>query len=180
MDDAERRRKYLLEKVTGIGFRFSPGKDDDILARLDTVDSKQGYIRMLIKNDLVRRGIMPGPVESYDMTVHKGRDKTAAYNTRINLKLVTGGPDQPMIDYLNGCPSKIDYVRRLIREDIDNGGSVADRITTQKVYMDVETVRASAERTVKLLGELAQQDKSQAESISPALNALAKWIDTHK
>ena len=180
MDDAERRRKYLLEKVTGIGIRFSPDKDADILARLDTVDSKQGYIRMMIKNDLIRKGLMPGPLESFDMTVHKGRDKTAPYNLRINLKLVTDGPDQPMIDYLNNCPSKIDYIRALIREDIDSGGNVADRITTPKTYLDIETVRASAERTAKLLADLSVQDQSQAPSAQPIIQALSTWIEEHK
>ena len=180
MDAAERKRKYAQEKMTLFELRFSPEKDADILARLELVDSKNGYLRMLIKNDLIHKGIMPGPIESFDMTVHKGRDKTTSYNCRTNIKLVTGGPDQPIIDYLQSCKSKIDYIRSLIRQDIDSGGDIADKVTTPKVYLDVETVRASAERTAKLLQDLSVQDKTQADQAQPVITALDTWIGNHK
>lgn len=180
MDAAERKRRYAHEKQTFFELKFSPEKDSDILARLELVDSKNGYLRMLIKNDLIRKGIMSGPIESFDMTVHKGRDKTTQYNCRLNIKLVNGGPDQPIIEYLQNCKSKIDYIRSLIRQDIDSGGDIADRVTTPKFYLDVDTVRASAERTSKLLQELSTQDKAQAEQARPVIKALDTWIDSHK
>lgn len=179
MDTAERKRRYAQEKLTVFELKFT-AKDSDILAKLETVDSKQGYIRILIKNDLVRRGLMTGPVESYGTMVHKGRDYTNPYNPRMNLKLVTGGPDQPIIEYLQNCKSKIDYIRSLIRQDIDNGGSIADIITTPKSYLDVETVRASAERTSKLMTELTVQDESEAPKTQGVIDALNHWIDQHK
>lgn len=180
MDDAERKRKYAQEKLTVFELRFSKDKDADILARLETVDSKQGYMRMLIKNDLIQKGIISGNLESYDMIVHKGRDKTAAYNVRANLKLVTNGPDQPIIDYLNACKSKIDYIRGLIRADIDSGGNIAEKITTPKSFVDVETVRPVAERTAKLLESLSVQDRTQRKDAQAVIDALNKWIADHK
>lgn len=180
MDTAERKRRYAQEKQVLFELRFSPEKDADILARLDLVDSKNGYLRMLLKNDLIRKGILPGPIESYSMTIHKGRDRTTTYNCRTNIKLIAGGPDQPIIDYLQHCRSKIDYIRSLIRQDIDSGGDIAERVTTPKSYLDVCTVRASAERTSKLLQDLSTQDKTQAEQAKPVIKALDTWIDTHK
>lgn len=181
MDEAERKRKYAQEKLTTFELRFSPGKDDDILSRLDMVDSKQGYIRMLIRNDLIRRGIIPGTPDAMQMIFHKGRDKITSYNPRSNLKLVTNGPDQPIIDYLQSCRSKIDYIRDLIRQDIDRGGGIAGRVTTPKVSLDVETVRTSAERTAKLLRDLTEQEGEQeAKQTEPIIKALNQWILNHR
>ena len=114
------------------------------------------------------------------MTTGKGPDYTALYNPRLTLRLVTDGPDQPIIDYLKNCKSKIDYIRVLIRQDIDSGGNISERITTPKPYLDVETVRSSAERTAKLLQNISIQDKTQTAQAKPVIDALNKWIDEHK
>lgn len=165
-------------KVEYIGFALSPEKDADILARLDSVDSKQGYIRMLIWNDLVRRGIVQGPIEP--VVIKKGPPRTTAGSPRNSIKLVNGGPDQPIIDYFNTCPSKIDYIRQVIRQDIDAGGTVADTVNSPSEIVNPAAVVSSVERVVSLLRLLANQDAAfSGPDTDKAIDSLTAWITNH-
>lgn len=165
-------------KIEYIELSFNPDKDADILARLDGVDSKQGYMRMLIWNDLVRRGIIEGSIES--VVVKKGRPRLGTGSPRNNLKLISGGPDQPIIDYLKSCQSKIDYVRSVIRQDIDDGGTIADSITTPKDTIDPSVVVSSVERVTALLQALAAQDDVYAGTATDnVIAALTAWISEY-
>lgn len=176
-----RRKSYLQNNVTAFDLKFSLVKDGDILARLDTVISKHGYIRALIRNDLISKGIIPGPFEHYEFISHRGPIKAGPYMQRVTLKLVTGGPDQPIIDYLNQCPSRMNYLRGLIRQDIDSGGVIADRMTEEKPYVTVETVLASAERTSALLRDfVAQDDQNNTRAASDAIKSITTWINENK
>lgn len=177
MDEAERKRLWALENIVAFELKFNKDRDADILSKLETVDSRQGYLRMLIRNDLIQKGIIKGNLESYNMFVHRGRDRVVKHNVRASIRLVNGGPDQPIIDYLRACPNKIDYIRELVRKDIDAGGTVSERVTTQKGYIDVDTVTASVERTAKLLGELSQQDRSESGEADKLIKAINQWIN---
>lgn len=48
--------KYNKEKTTSITIRLNNKTDADILSKLDTVDSKAGYIKSLIRKDIAENG----------------------------------------------------------------------------------------------------------------------------
>lgn len=173
-----RQLEYQKESLTIFELRFSPINDTDILAHLDTVDSKTGYIRLLLRNDLIQKGFITGSPEV--PVYRKGKEKTTKSNPRTNIKFVTGGPDQPIIDYLQKCQSKIDYIRFLIRQDMDRGGTISNKITTDSALLTVDAVRSSAERTLKVITEFAAQYPAQKPQADPLITALEAWIATHK
>ena len=57
--------KYQKEKMRTIGVKFHLINDADVLAKLDDVPSKMGYIRKLIRDDIKRTGfqVPPSPKE---------------------------------------------------------------------------------------------------------------------
>lgn len=166
-------------KIVFVELQFNPERDADVLARLDSVDSKQGYIRMLIHNDLIQKGIIQGTIET--VTISRGRARYMTSSPRSNLKLVTGGPDQPIIDYLNTCGSKIGYIRSLIRADIDAGGTIAKQINAPRETIDPNTVLSSAERLMSLMRDLAIQNEAFAGSeTTKAIKALTAWTEKFK
>ena len=166
-------------KIVFVELQFNPERDADILSRLDSVDSKQGYIRMLIRNDLINKGIISGEAET--IVIQRGRARFMSSSPRANLKLLTGGPDQAIIDYLKSCRSKIDYVRSLIRADIDAGGTIAEKVTAEKEIINPDTVLSSAERLASLLRGLAAQDPEyNSPETAKAIKALSGWISKHK
>ena len=166
-------------KIVFIELQFNPEKDADILSRLDSVDSKQGYLRMLVHNDLIAKGIISGTTET--VVIQRGRARYMSSSPRANLKLITGGPDQAIIDYLKTCRSKIDYIRSLVRADIDAGGTIADQVTTQKDRIDPVAVVSSAERLASLLRDLAAQDADYSGTeTTRAIKSLSAWIAKHK
>lgn len=48
--------KFNREKTKCVQVRLNVNTDADILAKLDTVDSKMGYIKRLIREDLKKNG----------------------------------------------------------------------------------------------------------------------------
>lgn len=48
--------KFNREKTKSVQVRLNLNTDADILAKLDTVDSKMGYIKRLIREDLKKNG----------------------------------------------------------------------------------------------------------------------------
>ena len=50
--ESERVNRYAKEHCRGVYLRFNLRTDADILARLDKVGNKQGYIKQLIRRDL--------------------------------------------------------------------------------------------------------------------------------
>lgn len=48
------REKYDKENTRPIKFKFNLKTDADILAKLDSVDNRQGYIKRLIREDIAR------------------------------------------------------------------------------------------------------------------------------
>lgn len=56
VSDAQRKAnaKYEREKTRSIKIKLTISTDADILAKLDAVGNKQGYIKKLIRDDLKR------------------------------------------------------------------------------------------------------------------------------
>ena len=56
VSDAQKRAnaKYEREKTRSIKIKLTISTDADILAKLDAVGNKQGYIKKLIRDDLKR------------------------------------------------------------------------------------------------------------------------------
>lgn len=54
VSDAQRKAnaKYEREKTRSIKIKLTKSTDADILAKLDAVGNKQGYIKKLIRDDL--------------------------------------------------------------------------------------------------------------------------------
>jgi hypothetical protein len=48
--------KFNREKTKSVQVRLNLNTDADILAKLDAVDSKMGYIKRLIREDLKKNG----------------------------------------------------------------------------------------------------------------------------
>lgn len=48
--------KFNREKTKSVQVRLNINTDADILAKLDAVDSKMGYIKRLIREDLKKNG----------------------------------------------------------------------------------------------------------------------------
>lgn len=49
--------KYDAENTTQIHLKLNDKTDADILQRLDEVESKQGYIKRLIREDIAKGGV---------------------------------------------------------------------------------------------------------------------------
>ena len=58
ISEAQKRAaaKYDREKTKQYKFKMNMNTDADVLAKLDTVPNKQGYIKQLIRADIARRG----------------------------------------------------------------------------------------------------------------------------
>lgn len=58
VSDAQKRAnaKYEREKTRSIKIKLTISTDADILAKLDAVGNKQGYIKKLIRDDLKKEG----------------------------------------------------------------------------------------------------------------------------
>lgn len=54
VSEAQRRaiRKYDRKNTRVFCFKFNKRTDADIIERLNTVSSKQGYVKMLIRDDI--------------------------------------------------------------------------------------------------------------------------------
>lgn len=54
--DAQKRAtaKYDAKATVQVKLKLNVNTDADVIAKLDSVDSKQGYIKALIRNDLQR------------------------------------------------------------------------------------------------------------------------------
>lgn len=48
--------RYDLQNTRQVKFKFNLKTDNDILAKLETVPSMQGYIKQLIREDIARNG----------------------------------------------------------------------------------------------------------------------------
>ena len=57
----KRTAKYHEQNTKFVGFRFNNYSDWDILAKLDAVTNKAGYVKQLIRDDIKRTGFDPGP-----------------------------------------------------------------------------------------------------------------------
>lgn len=62
VSDAQKRAnaKYEREKTRSIKIKLTISTDSDILAKLDAVGNKQGYIKSLIRADLKKEEIENG------------------------------------------------------------------------------------------------------------------------
>lgn len=49
--------KFNKEKTKSVQIRLNMNTDADILAKLDAVDSKMGYIKRMIREDMRKNGI---------------------------------------------------------------------------------------------------------------------------
>lgn len=48
------QRKYQAANIRRISFDFSRKYDADVLAKLDSVDNRTGYVKQLIRDDIER------------------------------------------------------------------------------------------------------------------------------
>ncbi|MBQ9387132.1 MAG: hypothetical protein IJU01_00545 [Lachnospiraceae bacterium] len=52
--DYAAQRKYAQKNTRHIGLIFNLNTDQDILAKLDSVENKTGYIKRLIRDDIMK------------------------------------------------------------------------------------------------------------------------------
>lgn len=50
------RARYDAKNTRRIAIKLNIGTDSDILAKLDALENKQGYIKSLIRKDLIKEG----------------------------------------------------------------------------------------------------------------------------
>lgn len=85
--DAQRKaiRKYNTANTRQVGFNFSLKYDADILAKLDSVPNKQGYIKDLIRADIARSAQNKGEKEmKIQFEAGEGRNFSGAANYLIS------------------------------------------------------------------------------------------------
>lgn len=54
MPESEAHKKWVQENTVHFGMRLQRRTDADILEKLESVPSKQGYIKRLIREDIAR------------------------------------------------------------------------------------------------------------------------------
>ena len=54
MPDSKAKREWMKTNTTIITMKLNHNTDADIVARLTTVDNKNGYIKQLIRNDIAK------------------------------------------------------------------------------------------------------------------------------
>lgn len=54
MPDSEAKKRWIKEHTTTITVKFNHNTDKELLKKLKSVDSKAGYIKKLIEQDLVK------------------------------------------------------------------------------------------------------------------------------
>lgn len=54
--------KYDKKNTVSVSLKLNKRTDADILERLDEVNSKQGYIKALVREDMRKKGATPLPV----------------------------------------------------------------------------------------------------------------------
>lgn len=54
MPDSAAKKAWMKENTTGVFLKLMQNTDKDILQKLETVPSKQGYIKRLIREDMAR------------------------------------------------------------------------------------------------------------------------------
>lgn len=55
MPDSPAKKKWVAEHTTRIVMNLNHNTDADILQKLESVDSKQGYIKSLIRADISKK-----------------------------------------------------------------------------------------------------------------------------
>ena len=65
--------KYDKNNTRNIMFKFNKKTDADILAQLDEVENRQGYIKQLIRNDLNKCAADPTPAPTIDKFIVSGK-----------------------------------------------------------------------------------------------------------
>ena len=55
MPDSEMKKKWTRENTQRIVMNLNKNTDKDVIARLDEVQSKQGYIKELIRKDIAEQ-----------------------------------------------------------------------------------------------------------------------------
>lgn len=54
MPDSAAKKAWMKANTTGVFLKLMQNTDKDILQKLETVPSKQGYIKRLIREDMAR------------------------------------------------------------------------------------------------------------------------------
>ena len=52
MPDSEAKKRWDAENTVQIKLKLNKNRDQDVIDKLNSVDSKQGYIKELIRKDL--------------------------------------------------------------------------------------------------------------------------------
>lgn len=52
--DYAAQKKYNAENLKRLNVQFNINTDEDIIAKLDSVDNKAAYIKQLIRNDILK------------------------------------------------------------------------------------------------------------------------------
>jgi len=54
MPDSEAKKKWILENTITVTIKLNRNTDADIIRKLETVPSRQGYIKAVIRQDIVK------------------------------------------------------------------------------------------------------------------------------
>lgn len=76
---AKAQTTYDKNNMVHVGLKLHVNLDNDVISKLKTVDSKQGYIKQLVRDDIKRTGfqVPPSPKEQKEQ---RKREEQEAYD----------------------------------------------------------------------------------------------------
>lgn len=76
---AKAQSEYDKNNMVHVGLKLHINKDNDVISKLNNVDSKQGYIKQLVRDDIKRTGfqVPPSPKE---LEEQRKREEQEAYD----------------------------------------------------------------------------------------------------
>lgn len=166
MKKTEAQRKATdkyLEKVEIFNVRLSPENDSDIISHLASITPKSGYIKSLIARDVgAEDKYIDGVIFNY----------TGGTENQKLMVVFNPETDSEILSKLT-YTSKSDYIRGLIRDDINK----RSRIPWAEVCPAsvLEPCRESAANCIKAFTALA----SSIEKVSPDKTAECRELISH-
>lgn len=107
---ARSKRNYDARNTKSFRIKLMLESDSDVISRLDEQESRQGYIKRLIAEDVASGAEVD---ESRGRT--RGRDGEGHIQIALKLNVHT---DKDVISRLGEVGNRGEYIRRLVREDM--------------------------------------------------------------
>lgn len=168
--------KYDAENTYRLKVPLSAQSDTDVIERLNSASNKGKYVKGLMAKDV---GIPDTYSERITFDESTKDIGSTILSLKFNLKTET-----ELIDRIKTVPSKVDYIRKLVRDDMTGKHTKSWSEISKKI--DLAPAQASAAQTAKLLADIADQLKQEESctdkrAIIEQLNdSIKTWLEITK